>query len=86
MINRLGAKFWIAMVVFGLMGQVFVPGLIGPAIGAWVLRNADILVNDDGTESFIPNQGIWSAALVVVIILVVVIFLTMRNCRGNERD
>lgn len=52
--TKLGRKFWISMLIFGLMGQVFVPGLIGPAVSAWLLRNADVIVNSDGTESFLP--------------------------------
>ena len=66
-----------------IIGQVFVPGLIGPAIGAWVLRDADVLINDDGTESFLPDKGIWAAALVIIVLLVVVLFLTMR--RNEDR-
>lgn len=64
-----------------IIGQVFVPGLIGPAIGAWVLRDADMIVNSDGTESFMPNAQIWSAAGIVIVLLAVTLVLTMRNVR-----
>jgi MFS family permease len=67
-----------------IIGQVFVPGLIGPAIGAWVLRNADVLINDDGTESFLPDKGIWSAALVIIVLLAMTLLLTMRKRRERE--
>lgn len=50
-----------------IIGQVFVPGLIGPAIGSAVLRNAQLIFNDDGTTSFLPNRNIWMAALLVAI-------------------
>ena len=54
-----------------IIGQVFIPGLIGPAIGAAVLKNAETIVNADGTESFLPNANIWLAALVVAALLAV---------------
>lgn len=62
-----------------IIGQVFVPGLIGPAIGAWVLRDAAQITNSDGTTSFLPDTGIWSAAFVIVIVLVASLLLTMRK-------
>ena len=68
-----------------IIGQVFVPGLIGPAIGAWVLRNADVIVNNDGTESFLPDKGIWSASAVIIVILFAVLMLTMRK-KSNGSD
>ena len=54
-----------------IIGQVFIPGLIGPAIGAAVLKNAETIVNSDGTESFLPNANIWLAALIVAALLAV---------------
>ena len=52
-----------------IAGQVLIPGVIGPAIGAWVLRDAETVIGDDGTESFIPNQNIFLAALVAAVVL-----------------
>ena len=52
-----------------IAGQVLIPGLVGPAIGAWVLRDAETVIGDDGTESFIPNQNIFLAALVAAAVL-----------------
>ena len=52
-----------------IAGQVLIPGLIGPAIGAWVLRDAETVIGDDGTESFIPNENIFLAALVAAAVL-----------------
>ena len=46
-----------------IVGQVLIPGVIGPWIGAMVLRNADTIVGSDGTVSFIPHAGIFLAAL-----------------------
>ncbi|MBR6782877.1 MAG: MFS transporter [Clostridia bacterium] len=52
-----------------IAGQVLIPGIIGPAIGAWVLRDAETVVGDDGTTSFIPNENIFLAALIAAIAL-----------------
>lgn len=58
-----------------IVGQVLIPGVIGPALGAAVLKNAEQVVNNDGTVSFIPNQNIFAAALVVAILLVAFLFI-----------
>ena len=58
-----------------IIGQVFIPGVIGPAVGAWVLRDAKLIVNSDGTTSFLPDAGIFLAAMIVIIILAVILFL-----------
>ncbi len=52
-----------------IIGQVLLPGIIGPAIGAWILRNAETVVGDDGTAAFIPNENIFLGALIVLIVL-----------------
>ena len=51
-----------------IVGQVLIPGVVGPAIGAAILRNADTIVNSDGTTSFIPNENIFLGALVALIV------------------
>ena len=56
-----------------IVGQVLIPGVVGPAIGAWVLRNADTIANSDGTVSFIPNENIFLAALIAVATVVFVL-------------
>jgi len=56
-----------------IVGQVLVPGVIGPAIGAAVLKNADTVVGDDGTTSFIPNANIFLAAFVALLTLAIVL-------------
>ena len=50
-----------------IVGQVLIPGIIGPAIGAAVLQNAQTIVNSDGTTSFIPNENIFLAAFIAAI-------------------
>ena len=52
-----------------IAGQVLIPGVIGPVIGAWVLRNAETVVGDDGTEAFLPNENVFFAALVAALAL-----------------
>lgn len=52
-----------------IVGQVLVPGIIGPFIGQAVLKNAETVVGDDGTASFIPNQNIFIAALIAAIFI-----------------
>jgi MFS family permease len=70
-----------------IFSQVLVPGVVGPFIGKTVLANAETVVNSDGTESFIPNAGIFMAALVVAVILIVVLVMfdrTRRKDAGHE--
>ena len=50
-----------------IVAQVLIPGIIGPAIGAAVLKNAETILNDDGTTSFIPNEKIFLWAFIVAI-------------------
>lgn len=52
-----------------IIAQVLVPGVIGPAIGAAVLKNADTITNSDGTTSFLPSNIIFLAALIVLAVL-----------------
>ena len=62
-----------------IIGQVFIPGLAGPAIGAWILRDAELISNSDGTTSFLPDRGIWSAAAAVIVLLALLLIITMRE-------
>ncbi len=52
-----------------IVGQVLIPGVIGPAIGAAVLKNAETIVNDDGTTSFVPNENIFLAAFAAAVVI-----------------
>ena len=47
-----------------IFAQVLIPGVVGPAIGAAVLKNAETVVNNDGTTSFIPNENIFLWAFI----------------------
>ena len=62
-----------------IFGQVLIPGVIGPAVGAWVLKNADLIVNNDGTTSFIPNENIFLAAFVAALAIWAVMLPLMRK-------
>ena len=52
-----------------IFSQVFVPGIVGPAIGKKVLEDAQVIVNSDGTTSFVPNQNIFLAALIAAVVI-----------------
>ena len=54
-----------------IFSQVLVPGVVGPFIGKAVLANAETIVNNDGTASFVPNENIFLAALVPAAIVLV---------------
>ena len=62
-----------------IIGQVFVPGLIGPAIGTAVLKNAEQILNSDGTYSFLPNANIFLAALAAAALLALCLVLALRR-------
>ena len=65
-----------------IIGQVLIPGVIGSAIGAFVLRNAQQIENSDGTFSFLPNKNIWVAAIVtagIVLIALKAMFVMIRE-------
>lgn len=68
-----------------IVGQVLIPGVIGPAIGAKVLENALTVIGDDGTESFIPNENIFLAALIVAIVLFAIILIQKISFRMEKK-
>ena len=69
-----------------IFAQVLLPGVIGPFIGKTVLKNAEMIPNSDGTRSFVPNESIFIAALIVAAMLAVVLaFLTRKPC-GKEEE
>jgi MFS family permease len=68
-----------------IVGQVLIPGIIGPAIGAAVLQNAQTIVNDDGTTSFIPNENIFLAAFVAACVIFLALWPLFRKMREDRR-
>ena len=69
-----------------IIGQVLIPGVIGPAIGAWVLRDAPQIENQDGTFSFLPDTSIWVAATLAAVVLAVVLYLISVMIRRGHYD
>jgi MFS family permease len=67
-----------------IFGQVLLPGIIGPAIGAKILENAEKIVGDDGTESFVPNANIFLAALIVALVLCVLLAAVFKASERKE--
>jgi hypothetical protein len=67
---------------------VLLPGVIGPAISVFVLRDAEQVLNDDGTTSFIPNEKIFIAALIAILALaayLTVYFLLTKKEKNNGK-
>ena len=52
-----------------IFSQVLIPGVLGPAIGKKVLENAEVILNNDGTTSFVPNKNIFLAAAIVIVLV-----------------
>ena len=67
-----------------IVGQVLIPGVIGPAIGAAILQNADTVVNSDGTTSFIPNANIFLGALIALIVTFAALFPLFKLLRKEH--
>ncbi|MBO5262511.1 MAG: MFS transporter [Clostridia bacterium] len=70
-----------------IVGQVLIPGVIGPFIGARILSGAkQELIN--GTLTFIPNKNIFLGALIVALALGVglcLLFYFTKGCK-NEKN
>ena len=69
-----------------ICAQVLIPGLVGPYIGKTVLKNAEQILNSDGTYSFVPNENIFLAALAVTVLVLVFLLLTKgkKPCKKAE--
>ncbi len=67
-----------------ILGQVLIPGIIGPTIGALVLRNAKTILNNDGTTSFIPDRRIYFVAFIVAAILLFILYLIFKMIREEH--
>ncbi len=62
-----------------IFSQVLIPGVCGPMIGKKVLENADVLINNDGTTSFVPDANIFLAAAVALIFVIPVFFIKKKK-------
>ncbi len=52
-----------------IIGQVLLPGIIGPSIGSALLAGAQQTMGDDGVLQFIPNERIFLGALVAAAVM-----------------
>ena len=67
-----------------IFAQVLIPGIIGPAIGSAVLKNAETILNSDGTTSFLPNENIFLASLIAIVLVVPFLFIMKKRNNSNE--
>lgn len=71
-----------------IVGQVLIPGIVGPFIGASILSDAEQqMIN--GTLTFIPNEYIFLGALIVDLILALglgALFLLKGGLNSNEKN
>ena len=67
-----------------IFSQVFIPGIVGPAIGKAVLDSAKVITNNDGTESFVPNENIFLAAAIAAI-PVFAVFVIVHLMKKREK-
>jgi MFS family permease len=69
-----------------IISQVLIPGIIGPMVGARVLKNAETILNDDGTTSFVPNQNIFLFALFAAIVLVIFLGVLFKRLKKENSN
>ena len=68
-----------------IVGQVLIPGVIGPFIGAKILSGAkQELIN--GSLTFIPNKNIFMGALVVALILAAFLCILFYFTKGRKNE
>ena len=68
-----------------IFSQVLIPGVVGPFIGKMVLSDADVIVNSDGTTSFVPNQNIFVASLIAAIITIIITVIIIKIFGNKPR-
>ena len=64
-----------------IIGQVLLPGIIGPAIGAAVLKNAAQIVDTDGRLVFLPNANIFLAALIAAVLIIFALLPLLKSLK-----
>ncbi|MBO5868231.1 MAG: hypothetical protein J6Q54_04920, partial [Oscillospiraceae bacterium] len=64
--------------------QVLLPGIIGPAIGAAVLKNAEQIMDGDGRMVFLPNANIFLAALIAAVFIFLALMPLMKDLKGKS--
>ena len=61
--------------------QVLIPGVLGPAIGASVLKNAATIIDSDGRSVFLPNANIFLAALAAAALIFAALLPLLRRLK-----
>ncbi|MBR6709085.1 MAG: MFS transporter, partial [Clostridia bacterium] len=69
-----------------IFSQVLLPGVIGPFIGKTILADAEMITNNDGTLSFVPDAGIFAGALAVILLLALMLVFVTRRIERNTAD
>lgn len=67
-----------------IFAQVLIPGILGPSVGSAVLKNAETIVNNDGTTSFLPNENIFLAALAAAVLLLPLLLVIFKMQRKKD--
>jgi MFS family permease len=67
-----------------IFGCVLVPGVVGPAIGAAVLKNAQQVINSDGTTSFVPNENLFLTAVLMTALVWAVLIPLFQALKKGE--
>ena len=66
-----------------ICAQVLIPGIVGPLIGKKILENAETIIGNDGTASFVPNANIFLAAAIAAVF--VLPFLASRRQKADSK-
>jgi hypothetical protein len=69
-----------------IVSQVLVPGIVGPFIGKLVLTGADVIVNNDGTTSFVPSSNIFLAALIAIVVSIPLVMLLIKSHKTPRKE
>lgn len=69
-----------------IFSQVLIPGIIGPSVGAFVLRDAEKILNSDGTESFLPSADIFLSALIAALFILPILIIIFKVCEKDEKN
>lgn len=67
-----------------IFSQVLIPGVVGPYIGKALLADAEVIVNNDGTTSFLPDRSIFLGAAIVIIFVLPVFFVSIKKKERSE--
>lgn len=68
-----------------IFSQVLVPGVIGPKIGAWILKDAEKIIIT-GQEKEIPNENIFLGALIAAAVAIVVMVVCLRIFKKPQHN